>query len=249
MKESDLEQISKRIERDNKTIDREVGGYISTLFFLMQRKILRELPQGRLGRIEALRLLGGLESIVLSDEEIMTHIESLQDIFDLQFSMMEDLYRLANKNEEPPKERKISSSVLAVFVNSRQQAVEVSAREYANEIRQRMADALISQEQMSDFDITEAPVARILKSLDGDLKTAAATFSRMIAAGYGAKNVLYAGPRDARNRPFCAERVNNIYPVEVVYTWDNGQGIPAHLYCGGYGCRHVLIPIGGPGGA
>jgi hypothetical protein len=242
----DVEQINRRVERNNRTIDREVDGYVSTLTLLMQRKILRELaalPGRELRRREALRLLGGMESIILEDEEIMGHIESLEDIFDLQFSMMEDLYRLANDNREPPKNGRVPAGTFAVFVNSRQQNVQVMARAYANEVRQRLADSIISGEPVSDFDITEAPVTRIVGALSGDLKTANATYSRMVALEQAGRFVLYAGPRDARNREFCAERVNNIYPMQEVYTWDNGQGLPAHLYCGGWGCRHVLIPV------
>lgn len=249
MDEELLQRITRRIERDNRTIDREVDGYVSTLTSLMQRKILRELsalPNRELRKREALRLLGGMESIILDDEEIMNHIQSLEDIFALQESMMVDLYLIANDREEPSRRGNMPESTLAVFVNSRQQNVEIMARAYANEVRQRIADTIISEEPVSDFDITEAPVTRIVQTLSTDLKTASATYSRMVALGQGRDYVLYAGPRDGRNRPFCAERVNNIYPMEVVYTWDNGQGLPAHLYCGGWGCRHVLIPVARP---
>jgi hypothetical protein len=100
--------------------------------------------------------------------------------------------------------------------------------------------------EVSDFEIANVQAPRIFSALENDLKTNAATYSRIESLAIGANFVLYAGPRDARNRPFCAERVNNIYPVEVVYTWDNGQGIPAYLYCGGYGCRHQLVPVNSP---
>lgn len=246
-----VDEVNQRVSRDVRTIDREVDGFVSTLVSLMQRKILRELsllPNRELRKREALRLLGGMESLILEDEEIFAHIESIQDIFDLQASMMEDLYVFANDGEAPPKSGKVPQSALAVFVNSRRQNIEIMSRAYANEVRQRLADSIISEEPITDFDVTEAPVGRIVGALSNDLKTASSTYSRMIALEQGGRFVLYAGPRDGRNRPFCAERVNNIYPMEAVYTWDNGQGIPAHLYCGGWGCRHVLIPIRRPDG-
>lgn len=55
--------------------------------------------------------------------------------------------------------------------------------------------------------------------------------------------VLYVGPKDSKNRPFCAERVGNVYTMEEALSWDNGQGLPAVIYCGGYGCRHFLQPV------
>lgn len=247
MDSSEIERISRLIERNNGTIDRSIVSYVQTLRRLMQSKILQELsalPKDRnLRRAEVLRLLGGLESIIMEDEDIFAHIEGLQDIFDLQ-SRLAEAY-IPGLAEDGRRSR-AQESRLAVFVNSRQQNVAVMARAYANEVRQGLADSIISQTPISDFELTEVRAPRIFSALENDLKTATASYSRLESLALGSKYVLYAGPRDARNRPFCAERVNNIYPVEVVYTWDNGQGIPAYLYCGGYGCRHQLVPTNTP---
>lgn len=245
MKESKKEELLLAVERGNRRIDREVDGYISTLRLIMQRKILEELsllPSDRtIRQSRVIRLLGGLESLVLTDD-VLEHIQSLEDIFDLQYALMEQWYALANDDEEMEDKRVPN---MAVFTNSREQNVAIMARAYANEVRQGLADSVISGERISDFDLADVPATRIFNALSNDLKTATASYSRMVAMNQGRKFVLYAGPKDARNRPFCAERVNNIYPIEVVYTWDNGQGIPAYLYCGGYGCRHALIPTKG----
>ena len=173
-------------------------------------------------------------------DDVMEHIQSLEDIFDLQYSLMEQWYSVANDDEEMA-DRRVPN--MGVFTNSREQNVTIMARAYANEVRQGLADSVITGERISDFELADVPATRIFKALDGDLKTATATYGRMVAMNQGLGFVLYAGPKDARNRPFCAERVNKIFPIQTVYTWDNGQGIPANLYCGGYGCRHVLIPV------
>lgn len=243
MTEDELEELLLLVQRGNRRIDREVEGFVSTLRLLMQRKILEELsslPQDRnIRQSRVIRLLGGLESLVLTDD-VLEHIQSLEDIFDLQYSLMEQWYSTANDDEEMA-DRRLPN--LAVFTNSREQNVTIMARAYANEVRQGLADSVITGERISDFDLADVPATRIFKALDTDLKTATATYSRMVAMNQGLGFVLYAGPKDARNRPFCAERVNKIFPIQTVYTWDNGQGIPANLYCGGYGCRHVLIPV------
>lgn len=246
MTEEEINAIALLIERNNRTIDRSIVSYVSTLRLLMQSKILRELsalPRDRsLRRQEVLRLLGGFESIIMEDEEVIAHIESLQDIFDLQSRLSERLYG----SEFTPSTSRAQESRLAVFVNSREQNVGIMARAYANEVRQAFADSVISQTPISDFQIAEVEAPRIFSTLENDLKTNVASYSRIESLAIGSNYVLYAGPRDARNRPFCAERVNNIYPVEVVYTWDNEQGLPAYLYCGGYGCRHQLVPTNTP---
>lgn len=243
MKESDKEKLLFEVEKGNRRIDREVEGFVSTLRLLMQRKILEELsslPQDRtIRQSRVIRLLGGLESLVLTDD-VLSHIEGLEDIFDLQYSLMEQWYSVANEDEEM-EDRRVPN--MGVFTNSREQNVTIMARAYANEVRQGLADSVITGERISDFELADVPATRIFKALEGDLKTATATYSRMVAMNQGAPFVLYAGPKDARNRPFCAQRVNKIFPIQTVYTWDNGQGIPASLYCGGYGCRHALIPV------
>lgn len=243
MTEDELEGLLLLVQRGNRRIDREVEGFVSTLRLMMQRKILEELsslPSDRsIRQSRVIRLLGGLESLVLTDD-VMEHIQSLEDIFDLQYSLMEQWYSVANDDEEMA-DRRVPN--MGVFTNSREQNVTIMARAYANEVRQGLADSVITGERISDFELADVPATRIFKALDGDLKTATATYGRMVAMNQGLGFVLYAGPRDARNRPFCAERVNKIFPIQTVYTWDNGQGIPANLYCGGYGCRHVLIPV------
>ena len=51
---------------------------------------------------------------------------------------------------------------------------------------------------------------------------------------------LYVGPRDGKNRPFCAQWVGKavVDPSKM----DNGQGLPVEDYCGGYNCRHSWAP-------
>jgi hypothetical protein len=51
---------------------------------------------------------------------------------------------------------------------------------------------------------------------------------------------VYVGPRDAKNRPFCKLWVGKA--VTNPARLDNGQGLPADDYCGGFGCRHSWAP-------
>jgi hypothetical protein len=51
---------------------------------------------------------------------------------------------------------------------------------------------------------------------------------------------VYVGPRDAKNRPFCRQWVGKA--VTDPARLDNGQGLPADDYCGGYNCRHSWAP-------
>ena len=188
-----MEELLLLVQRGNRRIDREVEGFVSTLRLLMQRKILEELsslPQDRtIRQSRVIRLLGGLESLVLTDE-VMEHIQSLEDIFDLQYSLMEQWYSFANDDQEMA-DRRLPN--MGVFTNSREQNVTIMARAYANEVRQGLADSVITGERISDFELADVPATRIFNTLQNDLKTATATYSRMVAMNQGRPFVLYAG--------------------------------------------------------
>lgn len=52
---------------------------------------------------------------------------------------------------------------------------------------------------------------------------------------------VYVGPRDNKNRPFCAQWVGKAVtqPSEL----DKQQGLPVQDFCGGYNCRHSWAPM------
>ena len=61
------------------------------------------------------------------------------------------------------------------------------------------------------------------------------------ANSVGIETFEYAGQKDKLNRPFCADRVKNIYTDTEADKWDNGEGIPANVFLGGYRCRHRKV--------
>jgi hypothetical protein len=51
---------------------------------------------------------------------------------------------------------------------------------------------------------------------------------------------VYVGPKDVKNRPFCAFWVGKACTEPALC--DNEQGLPADDYAGGYNCRHSWAP-------
>jgi hypothetical protein len=59
---------------------------------------------------------------------------------------------------------------------------------------------------------------------------------------------LYAGPRDKKNRSFCASRVNGEFSLDQIAKFpdENGSGLnPFYVAPGGWNCRHKLIFVTG----
>ena len=55
--------------------------------------------------------------------------------------------------------------------------------------------------------------------------------------------MAYRGPDDALERPFCDVMNNHVFTVEQLNKANNSQGLPVRTSCGGYRCRHKLIPV------
>lgn len=101
-----------------------------------------------------------------------------------------------------------------------------------------------------------APVLleRLAETLDREVSevrtlydTATATFGRVMEqqASEGAADelFLYAGPVDAKMRPFCADQIGKVYTREAIGQLDNGQRLDVLLTCGGWNCRHVWMRL------
>lgn len=86
--------------------------------------------------------------------------------------------------------------------------------------------------------------------LQTEVDTMLSGFSRTVTANkaseLGLDLFIYIGPDDKITRDFCDEVLSKdppIYTREEISAMDNGQGLDAIIYCGGYNCRHQWAPI------
>lgn len=77
--------------------------------------------------------------------------------------------------------------------------------------------------------------------------TATATWGRLVeqqsSTGEADELFLYAGPVDAKMRPFCADQIGKVYSRARIATLDNGQRLDVLTACGGWACRHVWMRL------
>lgn len=103
---------------------------------------------------------------------------------------------------------------------------------------------------------TPAPVLleRVAEALDREVSevrtlydTTTATFGRVMeqqdSTGAADELFLYAGPVDAKMRPFCADHIGKVYTRDAIVRLDNGQNLDVLLTAGGYNCRHVWMRL------
>jgi len=95
---------------------------------------------------------------------------------------------------------------------------------------------------------------RVAQALDREVRevrtlydTTTATFGRLMeqqaSTGEPGELFLFAGPVDAKMRPFCADHIGKVYTRAQIVQLDNGQGLDVLVTCGGYNCRHVWMAL------
>jgi hypothetical protein len=116
------------------------------------------------------------------------------------------------------------------------------------EMREAVARGIASSGSLAD--VVEEVRARLATTYQ---RASAAVDAAIMAAGRravmsAAREVegelglvyVYVGPKDQKNRPFCARWVGKA--VSDPSGLDNGQGLPVDDYAGGYRCRHSWAP-------
>jgi hypothetical protein len=77
--------------------------------------------------------------------------------------------------------------------------------------------------------------------------TSVSIFTRSLellkSTGEDDERFLYAGPIDAKTRPFCLQHVGKVYTREEIEDLDNGQTGSTFLTAGGYSCRHQWVAL------
>lgn len=247
--EADIEQfLLTRIKRE----DRDINGFVSDLIAFLSSQIYRQLraagPLSSLTSREALRFFGGLESAI-DDAGLPEKLATLKDLFDLQIALAKEEFVRTTGISRPPALSADGRQYVPIFVGTRKEVVRQLVFKALGDVREGLVNRILSGDQqgLSDVEIVDNAVGRISDALAKELKTSVAAFNRFVRQDQMVKTdlqyVLYAGPKDERNRLFCAIRARNVYTLQEVNTWDNGQGLPANIYCGGYNCRHELVPL------
>lgn len=137
---------------------------------------------------------------------------------------------------------------LDLIVSNQLEDVVRTFRLAVPEMREAVARGIASGGSLAD--VVEEVRARLATTYQ---RASAAVDAAIMAAGRhavmaAAKAVegdldlvyVYVGPRDAKNRPFCRAWVGKA--VTDPARLDNGQGLPADDYCGGFNCRHSWAP-------
>lgn len=132
-----------------------------------------------------------------------------------------------------------SSDIIALQV-SRLIDNAISNRVPLNQFRKAFKDVFINP---TGLGITEAHYYRFTHDLFMEFDREAGID---IAKETGVRHAIYAGTRKDNTRPFCLERINRVYTIEEIESWNKldwqgkKHGVDVKIALGGFNCRHIL---------
>ena len=211
-----------------------------------ERRLLVDLEDsvGRREVRKALNLAGNLSNEVES--------KGLQELADeisvLYGNVMRDIRSVFQDSNIDFRFSKADLSDIQLQTDADFNILETRIAEYAAKVK---AGVLKTTYAGGDVDDVEAIVSQqrdsLLRSLRADLVNALQAFRNAVtvrkAEDSGVERLLYAGPKDKKNRPFCAAHVGKTYTLTEVENMINDQGGPALTDMGGYNCRHEWRPV------
>lgn len=207
-------------------------------------RILSDLKTDKVTAKEAAKALGGLES-AMEDAGLSNYFERAKGLF-------RDTYEQVQEEFEGTTGRaallgKFTRQNLDALMDDRLKLASSYVTDYLGDVRAAVLDTVIGGRTVKPEEILATAEGRTLNYLKTELNTSLMAYQRVThlekAKKAGITKFLYVGPLDDVTRPFCEERVNKVWSVEEVESWDNGTDLPAAIYCGGYNCRHHLRPV------
>lgn len=236
-----------QIKRKQAQRENAIDSFISRLDRFLRLnldEILGEVESGSIKGIEAARVLGGLQT-ALVEAGLQEELGRLIAIYGDE---LEEIQAVVNSVS---KARTAFSSadldVIESLIQFDADMVQSRIFTYIDDVKATVMQSLIAGTPPNLKALHRDYGLPALSNIKTEVSTTIAGFQRSIqqkkSQDVGIELFLYLGPDDDVTRPFCEERVGKVFSSNEIREWDNGQGLPADIYLGGYNCRHELVPI------
>jgi len=160
-------------------------------------------------------------------------------------SVTDQTLELLGKNTGIQPNSALSRRAVAVGAGFQQRTLSHLAKVSEADLRSAVSQyqrGILTLEQVAE----QVPAGRIQNlvntSLAGVQRIASREYSRSISDS-GEVLFLYSGPTDQAARPYCAALAGKVVSEQMLANTPNGQGLPPLVYCGGWNCRHSLVPV------
>lgn len=227
--------------------DAQIEAFIARLdkfLNLNLKKILRDLEKGKLSADRVVKALGGLQS-ALVQAGLGQEFDALHKVYGTHLKYINDAFaKLTGKSHVL---NDVDYHVAEQLITFDTSVIANKVEGMTDGISSAIMKSVVTGETPNIDELVDVSSERTTGQIKTELNTSTIAFSRAItqkkANDLGFKFFVYRGPNDKITRPFCKARVGKVFTWEEILKWDNGQGLPASIYLGGYNCRHDLRPI------
>lgn len=227
--------------------DAEVERFLLRLTRFLRSEMgefVEKLSIKKVSAIEAANLLGGLLTR-LDEAGLSSVIEEVSGAYAIELRDLRRIFAEAagGANVITDADFALAEKLIKFDVSIYSEEV----KQYAARVRSEIMSGVLLGKTPSVSDLEGILEDRLVAHLNTEIRTQTLAFNRSVtlqkSEDLGLELFLYVGPEDDITRPFCRERVGQIFTRDEIDGWDNGQGLPANVYLGGYNCRHHLRPI------
>lgn len=138
-------------------------------------------------------------------------------------------------------------AVVDALIKYDYQSVNAQVQQYIGSVKRAMLNNVILGQVPQFEEIHDKASSKLESNVKTEINTSIAGFSRTVtqnkAKELGIDRFQYVGPLDSVTRPFCRAHIGKTYTTAEIGSLDNGQGLPVRIYCGGYNCRHLWVPV------
>ena len=237
--ERNIERLDTKVEKLRLAVERAVSR--------AERRLIKDLEDADNKRDvrEALSLLGNFDA-----ELNRTTIKELRDsVSEIYGSVAGDVRSAFQDAGIKFELRQAEISAIADLTQADFDLLESHVIKYARTVKANVLRQTFTGGEIRDVEaVIDSARENFLNNLQKDSINVSQSFRNAIAyqkaQEAGVERMIYDGPKDAKNRPFCAEHVGNSYTMEEIQDMRNQDDMPALTDMGGYNCRHEWRPDG-----
>jgi hypothetical protein len=242
-----MADLEAAVRRQIKATDEQIERFVSRLDKFLSDElttILSKVDVGKGKGREAIKALGGLQD-ALEQAGLGARLQDIESVYGVQLKAVSDHFEkvLGQKDVLNAVDFDTAEQLITLDESVLRNKIFSNTSELASTVFRQV----ISGDVPDVHELVKTFTNRTAAQITTELNTATAGFSRALnqkkAKDVGFELFVYLGPLDKITRPFCRKRVGKVFTSKEIAAWDNEQGLPANIYCGGYNCRHELRPV------
>ncbi|MCA9813211.1 MAG: hypothetical protein KC483_10190 [Nitrosarchaeum sp.] len=237
----------KSVAKQLNVTEKSIANFIQQLESFLDSSItqvVKDIQSGNLDTIEVAARLNGLVG-ALNELGLQSVFNNIAEIYGGELAFIQESFeKSAGENVALSA---IDVDVAEQLIAFNTEALFSRVETYVSDVKNVIFSQVVAGQRPDISGIKDTLTPRLAANIETELNTSLAGFQRSVtlnkAADFGVELFAYVGGLIKSSRDFCIERDGGVFTLAEIKSWDNGQGLPADIYLGGYNCRHRLIAV------